>query len=83
MGANGSGRRVNLPAGDARPIDNTIQSPASFLGPTAYLHSGRDGGQERLPRSIARALKSAGLPFTVVNFEHSSPSLLRDESWRQ
>jgi hypothetical protein len=83
MGANRSGRRVNLPAGSARPIDNTIQSPAPFLGQPRTLHSGRDGGQGRLPRGVAHALKSAGLPFTVLNFEHSSPSLPRDESWRQ
>lgn len=33
-------------------------------------------------RGIAHALDSAGVPFNVLNFEHSNPSLHRDESWK-
>jgi GT2 family glycosyltransferase/glycosyltransferase involved in cell wall biosynthesis len=33
-------------------------------------------------RGIAHALDSAAVPFNVLNFEYSNPSLHRDESWK-
>jgi|GEM_PF-612506 len=33
-------------------------------------------------RGIAHALDAAGVPFNVLNFEYSNPSLHRDESWK-
>ena len=46
----------------------------------AYIRA--EMGLGTAARGVARALEAARVPFNILNFEHSNPSLHRDESWR-
>src|SRR5437762_4716613 len=46
----------------------------------AYIRA--EMGLGTAARGVARALEAAKVPFNILNFEHSNPSLHRDESWK-
>src|SRR5437868_5553438 len=54
----------------------------SGLGVNLIAYIRAEMGLGTAARGIAHALESAGVPFNVLNFEHSNLSLHRDESWK-
>jgi glycosyltransferase involved in cell wall biosynthesis/GT2 family glycosyltransferase len=56
--------------------------PADFgVNLIAYIRA--EMGLGTAARGVAHALEAAQIPFNILNFEHSNPSLHRDESWRR
>ena len=56
-------------------------SPSPFgVNLISYIRA--EMGLGSAARGIAHALDSAAVPFNVLNFEYSNPSLHRDESWK-
>jgi hypothetical protein len=55
---------------------------SSNLGVNLIAYIRAEMGLGTAARGIAHALESAGVPFNVLNFEHSNPALHRDDSWR-
>ncbi|MEN3369784.1 MAG: hypothetical protein V7609_1927 [Verrucomicrobiota bacterium] len=55
---------------------------ASGFGVNLIAYIRAEMGLGTAARGVARALEAAKVPFNILNFEHSNPSLHRDESWR-
>src|SRR5947207_15827398 len=56
---------------------------SSGLGVNLIAYIRAEMGLGTAARGIAHALESAGVPFNILNFEHSNPALHRDETWRR
>jgi glycosyltransferase involved in cell wall biosynthesis len=54
----------------------------SLLGVNLIAYIRAEMGLGTAARGLAHALEAANIPFNVINFEHSNPSLHRDASWR-
>src|SRR2546423_1289263 len=57
--------------------DNTAGFGVNLI---AYIRA--EMGLGAAARGIAHALEAANVPFNILNFEHSNPSLHRDDSWK-
>ena len=54
----------------------------SLLGVNLIAYIRAEMGLGTAARGLAMALEAANIPFNIINFEHSNPSLHRDASWR-
>ena len=55
---------------------------SSALGVNLIAYIRAEMGLGSAARGLAMAMDSAGIPFNVINFEHSNPAQHRDASWR-
>jgi hypothetical protein len=55
---------------------------ATVLGVNLIAYIRAKMGLGTAARGVANALEAAKIPFHILNFEHSNPSLHRDDSWK-
>ena len=73
----------DLGNGQRKTLTVTMEgNNSSSFGVNLIAYIRAEMGLGTAARGVAHALESAHVPFNVLNFEHSNPSLHRDESWK-